>query len=157
MTARGSLGAVAPFSATAVTTSWHPSRDNTTGELVPFPRFFPNGMKVVLDYVHNLGLKMGLYTSVGDKTCHGGWSPGSLGHFEQDANTFASWGVDYVKVAITVLRCARAICLSLARALSLGSLRGCPLLTTGILGAVVAPLTGTAGAPGRLLRRWRQP
>eukprot|EP01047_Picozoa_sp_COSAG01_P002776 COSAG01_NODE_76_length_28332_cov_298.876992_6_plen_98_part_00 len=38
------------------------------------------------------------YTSVGDKTCHGGWSPGSLGHWQQDADTFASWGVDYVKM-----------------------------------------------------------
>ena len=76
---------------------WHPSRDNTTGELVPFPRFFPDGMVPVIDYLHNLGIKFGLYTSVGDVTCHGGWSPGSLGHFEQDANTFAKWGVDYVK------------------------------------------------------------
>ena len=48
--------------------------------------------------VHAKGIKMGLYTSVGDKTCHGGWSPGSLGHFDQDAKTFASWGVDYVKI-----------------------------------------------------------
>ena len=43
-------------------------------------------------------LQFGLYTSVGDKTCHGGWSPGSYNHYEQDANLFASWGVDYVKI-----------------------------------------------------------
>ena len=72
---------------------WHPSRDDN-GTLVPFPRFFPNGMKPVIDYVHSKGLQFGLYTSVGDATCHGGWSPGSFGHYEQDANTFASWGVD---------------------------------------------------------------
>lgn len=77
---------------------WHPSRDNITGELVPFPEFFPDGMVPVINYLHGLGIKFGLYTSVGDLTCHGGWSPGSLGHFEQDANTFAKWGVDYVKV-----------------------------------------------------------
>ena len=76
---------------------WHPSRA-ANGTLVPFPRFFPNGMTPVIDYVHSKGLKFGLYTSVGDKTCHGGWSPGSYGHYEQDANTFASWGVDYVKI-----------------------------------------------------------
>lgn len=76
---------------------WHPSRDDN-GTLVPFPRFFPNGMKPVIDYVHSKGLQFGLYTSVGDKTCHGGWSPGSYGHYEQDANTFASWEVDYVKI-----------------------------------------------------------
>lgn len=77
---------------------WHPSRDEKTGELVPFERFFPNGMKPVIDYVHSKGLKFGLYTSVGDRTCHKGWSPGSYGHYEQDANTFASWEVDYVKI-----------------------------------------------------------
>jgi alpha-galactosidase len=76
---------------------WHPSR-NKNGTLVPFPRFFPNGMKPVIDYVHSKGLQFGLYTSVGDKTCHGGWSPGSYGHYEEDANTFAAWGVDYVKI-----------------------------------------------------------
>lgn len=72
---------------------WHPSRD-ANGTLVPFPRFFPNGMQPVIDYVHSLGLTFGLYTSVGDVTCHGGWSPGSLGHWQQDADTFAAWGVD---------------------------------------------------------------
>eukprot|EP00966_Prymnesium_polylepis_P096807 2242853-Prymnesium_polylepis.1 len=76
---------------------WHPSRDSN-GTLVPFPRFFPDGMKPVIDYVHSKGLQFGLYTSVGDATCHGGWSPGSYGHDEQDADTFAGWGVDYVKI-----------------------------------------------------------
>ena len=63
---------------------WHPTRDNATAELVPYPRFFPDGMKPVIDYVHSLGLKFGLYTSVGDRTCHGGWSPGSFGHYERE-------------------------------------------------------------------------
>jgi len=76
---------------------WHPSRDENN-TLVPYPVFFPRGMRPVIDYVHSKGLKFGLYTSVGDKTCHGGWSPGSYGHYETDANTFASWGVDYVKI-----------------------------------------------------------
>lgn len=76
---------------------WHPSRADN-GTLVPFKRFFPHGMKTVIDYVHSKGLQFGLYTSVGDKTCHGGWSPGSYGHYELDANTFAQWGVDYVKI-----------------------------------------------------------
>ncbi len=76
---------------------WHPHRA-ANGSLVPFPRFFPDGMKPVIDYVHSLGLTFGLYTSVGDKTCHGGWSPGSYNHWQTDANTFASWGVDYVKI-----------------------------------------------------------
>ena len=77
---------------------WHPSRDSNN-TLVPFPRFFPDGMAPVIDYVHSKGLQFGLYTSVGDKTCHGGnlnmscvavnipcvgWSPGSYGHYEQE-------------------------------------------------------------------------
>jgi len=46
--------------------------------------------------VHSLGLKFGLYTSSGTKTCRG--DLGSYGHFEQDAKTFASWDIDYVKM-----------------------------------------------------------
>ena len=66
---------------------WHPSRDNKTGELVPYPRFFPDGMKPVIDYVHSKGLKFGLYTSVGDRTCHGGWSPGSCPQRESNSQS----------------------------------------------------------------------
>jgi alpha-galactosidase len=65
---------------------------------VPYKDYFPNGIKPVVDYVHSLGLKFGLYTSIGTLTCHKGWSPGSFGHYEQDTALFASWGVDYVKV-----------------------------------------------------------
>ena len=76
---------------------WHPSRA-ANGTLVPFAPYFPDGIKPVVDYVHSLGLKFGLYTSVGTKTCHHGWSPGSFGYYEQDAALFASWEVDYVKM-----------------------------------------------------------
>jgi len=57
---------------------------------------FPNGIKPVVDYIHSKGLKAGLYTTVGDGTCVG--RPGSRGHTSQDANTYASWGVDYAKI-----------------------------------------------------------
>ena len=77
---------------------WHPTRDGPNGTLVPHASFFPDGMPAVIDYVHSKGLKFGLYTSVGDKTCHGGWSPGSYEHYDADAQTFADWKVDYVKV-----------------------------------------------------------
>jgi len=53
-------------------------------------------MKSLVDYVHNLGLKMGLYTCIGTQTCRDG-RPGSYGHYQQDANTLASWGIDFVK------------------------------------------------------------
>jgi alpha-galactosidase len=55
---------------------------------------FPD-MKALADYVHSKGLKLGLYTSPGPRTCAG--YPGSYGHEEQDAETFAAWGIDYLK------------------------------------------------------------
>jgi len=75
---------------------WHPDSRLPDGSLVPNPKFFPNGMKVVADYVHTLGLKFGLYTSAGTKTCRD--DIGSYGYFEKDAQTFASWDIDYVKI-----------------------------------------------------------
>jgi alpha-galactosidase len=71
-----------------------PQRD-ANGNLVPDPTKFPNGIKAVADYVHSLGLKLGIYEDAGTATCAG--YPGSLGHEAQDAQTFASWGVDYLK------------------------------------------------------------
>jgi alpha-galactosidase len=52
-------------------------------------------MKALADYLHARGLKLGVYTSPGPKSCAG--YEGSYGHIEQDARTFARWGVDYVK------------------------------------------------------------
>ena len=74
-----------------------PNRDNN-GNLVPNHTRFPNGIRAVADYVHAKGLKFGIYTSAGTKTCNGtGGFPGGLNHEQQDANLFASWGVDYLK------------------------------------------------------------
>jgi alpha-galactosidase len=55
---------------------------------------FPN-MKALADYVHSKGLKIGIYSSPGPKTCAG--YEGSYGHEEQDAKTWAAWGIDYLK------------------------------------------------------------
>jgi alpha-galactosidase len=55
---------------------------------------FPD-MKALADYVHSKGLKLGIYSSPGPKTCAG--YEGSYGHEEQDAQTYAEWGVDYLK------------------------------------------------------------
>jgi alpha-galactosidase len=52
-------------------------------------------MKALADYVHSKGLKIGIYSSPGPKTCAG--YEGSFGHEEQDAKTFAAWGIDYLK------------------------------------------------------------
>jgi len=73
-----------------------PNRDGG-GNLVPDPARFPSGIKAVADYVHGKGLKFGIYTSAGTKTCNALGFPGGIGHEQQDANTFASWGVDYLK------------------------------------------------------------
>jgi alpha-galactosidase len=73
-----------------------PNRD-ASGNLVPDPARFPNGIKAVADYVHSKGLKFGLYSSAGTKTCDTQGFPGGLGHEQQDANLWASWGVDYLK------------------------------------------------------------
>jgi alpha-galactosidase len=55
---------------------------------------FPD-MKVLADYVHARGLKLGIYSSPGPKTC--AKFEGSYGHEEQDAKTYAAWGIDYLK------------------------------------------------------------
>ncbi|MFD9565021.1 NPCBM/NEW2 domain-containing protein [Streptomyces sp. NPDC059994] len=73
-----------------------PNRD-ASGDLVPDPVRFPHGIKAVADYVHSKGLKFGLYSSAGTKTCDVLGFPGGLGHEQQDANLWASWGVDYLK------------------------------------------------------------
>lgn len=73
-----------------------PSRD-ASGNLVADPVRFPHGIKAVADYVHSKGLKFGLYSSAGTKTCANNGFPGGLGHEAQDANLWASWGVDYLK------------------------------------------------------------
>lgn len=71
------------------------SRDDK-GYLVPKKSTFPSGMKALADYVHGKGLKLGIYSDAGYFTCSK-QMPGSLGREEQDAKTFASWGIDYLK------------------------------------------------------------
>jgi len=73
---------------------WQVSRD-AQGNIVPDSQRFPHGMKAVGDYIHSLGLKFGVYSDAGSKTCAG--RPGGLGHEYQDAIQYAAWGVDYLK------------------------------------------------------------
>ena len=73
---------------------WQVARDRE-GRLVADSVRFPEGMKALADYVHARGLKFGLYTDAGRRTCQG--RPGTYEHEEIDARTFAAWGVDYVK------------------------------------------------------------
>jgi alpha-galactosidase len=73
---------------------WHGQRDSL-GFIHADPVNFPSGMKALTDYIHSKGLKFGIYSCAGDKTCAG--KPASRGHEYQDAITYASWGVDYLK------------------------------------------------------------
>jgi alpha-galactosidase len=73
---------------------WQVSRD-AAGNIVADAQHFPHGMKAVGDYIHSLGLKFGVYSDAGSKTCAG--RPGGLGHEYQDAIQYAAWGVDYLK------------------------------------------------------------
>lgn len=70
-------------------------RDPKTDEIVADPKKFPHGMKYVSDYVHRKGLKFGMYSCTGIRTC--GDYPSSFGHEFLDARTFAKFGVDFLK------------------------------------------------------------
>lgn len=74
---------------------WSLRERDEDGNLVPDPEKFPHGIKYVADYVHSKGLKFGMYSCAGTRTCAG--FPGSFDHEFQDARLFASWGVDFLK------------------------------------------------------------
>ncbi|WOG92685.1 hypothetical protein DCAR_0311960 [Daucus carota subsp. sativus] len=74
---------------------WSSFKRSAEGLLVPDPRTFPSGIKVLADYIHEKGLKLGIYSDAGAFTCQ--VRPGSLFHENDDAKLFASWGVDYLK------------------------------------------------------------
>jgi alpha-galactosidase len=73
---------------------WHGVRD-AHGDIQADAQRFPSGIKALSDYVHSKGLKFGIYSDAGSKTCAG--RPASLGHEYQDAAQYAAWGVDYLK------------------------------------------------------------
>ena len=73
---------------------WHGARDSL-GFIRADTARFPSGIKALADYVHSKGLKLGIYSDAGSKTCGG--RPGSRGYEHQDALMYAKWGVDYLK------------------------------------------------------------
>ena len=73
---------------------WQTGRD-AAGNIVADAQHFPSGIKALADYIHTKGLKFGIYSDAGVKTCGG--RPGSRGHEYQDAKQYAAWGVDYLK------------------------------------------------------------
>ncbi|KAH9620894.1 hypothetical protein KSS87_008484 [Heliosperma pusillum] len=75
---------------------WAELNRDSKGHLVAKRSTFPSGIKALADYVHSKGLKIGIYSDAGYYTCSKKM-PGSLGHEQKDAYTFASWGIDYLK------------------------------------------------------------
>ena len=73
---------------------WQGGRD-AQNNIIPDSQKFPHGIKALADYVHSKGLKLGIYSDAAQLTC-GGYTA-SYGFEAQDARTFASWGVDYLK------------------------------------------------------------
>ncbi|KAK6145616.1 hypothetical protein DH2020_022436 [Rehmannia glutinosa] len=74
---------------------WSDLVRDSKGQLVPDSKTFPSGINYLADYVHSKGLKLGIYSDAGAFTCQ--VRPGSLFHESDDAERFASWGVDYLK------------------------------------------------------------
>ena len=74
---------------------WHASERDADGFIQCDAERFPSGIKALADYVHERGLKLGIYSDAGTHTCGG--RLGSLGHEYQDALQYARWGIDYLK------------------------------------------------------------
>ena len=75
---------------------WMADKRDKEGKLAADPNKFPGGMKALGDYIHGKGLKFGIYQDRGHSTCMK--LPGSFGHEQVDMDTFAEWGVDYIKL-----------------------------------------------------------
>lgn len=74
----------------------NPARD-AQGNLIADPVRFPSGIKGLADYVHSQGMKLGIYGDRGSMTCMDIPKSGGYGNENRDAETYASWGVDYLK------------------------------------------------------------
>ena len=141
---------------------WQKSRDSN-GVIVPDPIRYPSGIKALADYIHSKGLKFGLYSDHGLQTCQD--RPGSYGYEYIDANTYAAWGVDYLKydncvlpsgdnipndyarMADALLKTGRPITYSIC-SWSFGSWQpyiGNLWRTTGDIGSTFASITGIVG------------
>ena len=84
----------AGYSYVVIDDGWQIGRDEK-GNILYDEKKFPSGIKSLVDNIHSVGLKFGIYSDAGYMTCGG--FPGSLGYEYQDARTYAEWGVDYLK------------------------------------------------------------
>jgi alpha-galactosidase len=86
--------AAAGYQYIVIDDGWQIGRDSK-GKIIADATRFPEGIKFIADYIHSKGLKFGIYTCCGTKTCGG--RPGSYGYEAIDADTYAEWGVDFIK------------------------------------------------------------
>jgi len=86
----------AGYNTVSVDDCWMNRTRDVNGYIIPNPKRFPAGMKNLGDYMHSRGVRFGTYSDAGTLTCER--YPGMKGHEVDDANTFASWGVDYLKL-----------------------------------------------------------
>ena len=84
------------YNTVTVDDCWMTRNRDASGNLVTDTNRFPRGMRWLGDYLHGKGLKYGIYEDAGTLTCGG--LAGSWNHFQQDANLFAGFGVDYLKL-----------------------------------------------------------
>ncbi|MGH3282110.1 MAG: glycoside hydrolase family 27 protein, partial [Trebonia sp.] len=75
---------------------WMAAERTASGALMWNTSKFPHGIPWLAAQLHSMGLNLGIYEAIGTRTCQG--MPGSWNHYAQDAQTFASWGVNFVKV-----------------------------------------------------------
>ncbi|VDK55878.1 unnamed protein product [Anisakis simplex] len=75
---------------------WMENERDSEGRLIADRKRFASGIAALADYMHDRGLKLGIYQDYGTKTCAG--FPGSYGYLKTDAQTFADWKVDYLKL-----------------------------------------------------------
>jgi alpha-galactosidase len=87
------------YSFVATDGGWSLADRDAQGRLQPNPTTFPNGFKPVADYLKGLNLGAGIYTASTASQCANGFN-GSLYNEVLDAQTFAEWGVTYVKVGV---------------------------------------------------------
>jgi alpha-galactosidase len=83
------------FTYVVIDDCWQAKDRDASGQLQADPDRFPDGIPALADFVHNLSLKLGIYSDVGTNTCQG--FPGSSGNYAVDAQTFADWKIDFLK------------------------------------------------------------
>jgi alpha-galactosidase len=88
--------AAAGYNYVCLDDGWMATARDSSGRLQPDPAKFPSGMASLAANLHGMDLKIGIYTAIGTRTCQN--FPGSWNHYGRDADTFADWGIDLVKV-----------------------------------------------------------